>query len=73
MDDENPSNNGRTTIVFISFSIIKWVHTCGLPSSMILQKKIICKTEIKIDEKYIQYKQRQSHENWTKTSLQNQP
>jgi hypothetical protein len=36
---------------------------------MILQKKIICKIEIRIDEKYIQYKQKQSQESWNK--LQN--
>ncbi len=58
MDDEDPSNNGGATIVFISFSIIKWIHICGPPSSMILFHKIICKIEIRIDEKYNQYKQR---------------
>jgi hypothetical protein len=40
---------------------------------MILQKKFICKTEIKIDKKYIQYIQRQNQESWNKKSLKNQP
>jgi len=62
MDDKNPSNNGGATIVVISFSIMKRVHICGLPSSMIPQKKIICKTKIKIDKKNIQYIQRQNQE-----------
>lgn len=73
MDDEDPSNNGGATIVFILFSIIKWVHICDLPSSMLTQNKIICKIEIRIDEKHIQYKERQSQESWNKKSFQNQP
>jgi hypothetical protein len=62
MDDEGPSSNEGATIIVISFSIIKRVHICDLPSSMILQKKIICKTKVKTDKKYIQYIQRQSEE-----------
>ncbi len=50
MDYEDPCNIGGAAIVIISFSIIKRVHICGLPLSMILQKKIICKTEIGIDK-----------------------
>ncbi len=73
MDDEDPTSTTGATIVIISFSIIKQVHICGLPSSMILQKKFICKTEIKIDKKYIQYIQRQNQESWNKKSLKNQP
>jgi hypothetical protein len=62
MDDEDHSNIGGVTKVIISFSIIQQVHICGLPPSMILQKKIICKIEIGIDKKYIQYIQRQNQE-----------
>jgi hypothetical protein len=62
MDDQDPSNNGGATIVVISFSIIKRVHICGLPSSMILQKKIFWLTKIRIDKNYIQYIQRQNQE-----------
>jgi hypothetical protein len=51
MDDEDPSDNEGATIIVISFSNIKRVHIWGLPSSMILQKKIICKTKIKTDKK----------------------
>jgi hypothetical protein len=43
MDDEDPSTNGGTKVIAISSSIIKRVHIYGLPSSMILQKKIIYK------------------------------
>jgi hypothetical protein len=43
MDDEDPSNIGGVTKVIISFSIIQQVHICGLPSSMILQKKSYAK------------------------------
>jgi hypothetical protein len=62
MDDEDPSTNGRNTIIVISSSIIKQVHIYGLPSSMILQKKIIYKTKIRIDQEYIQCIQKQSQE-----------
>jgi hypothetical protein len=63
MDGEDPSDNEGATIIVISFSNIKRVHIWGLPSSMILQKKIICKTKIKTDKKYIQHIQKQSQEN----------
>jgi hypothetical protein len=51
MDDEDPSTNGRATIVIISFSIVKWVYICGLPSSMILQKKSYAKHKKELKKK----------------------
>jgi hypothetical protein len=62
MDDEDPSTNGKNIMVVISSSIIKQVPIYGLPSSMILRKKIIYKAKIRIDQEYIQYIQKQGQE-----------
>jgi hypothetical protein len=73
MDDEDHSNNEETTIVVISFSNVKRVHIWGLPSSMILQKKIICKTKIKTDKNTFNTYKNKVKKTKIKKSFQNQP